>query len=162
MKVRSILFACGVFVCALAGYRSASASEVLYDRTGFVSGQQSFVLPMDLSGPGTLTITLSNVAWPEQLANLNLLLGTASGMMGTEMGAGTETFHIATGGRVFAQWFATAQGPLSLGLYSLDVRFQPSAATVPLPASLGLLASALAVLIWRRRPRAPASGETAS
>jgi hypothetical protein len=156
MRVRNALFVCGVFVCALAGFRTASASEVLYDRTGFVSGQQSFVLPLALSGPGTLTITLSNVAWPETLANLNLVLGTASGMMGTEMGAGTETFHIGSSGTVFAQWFATAQGPLSLGL--------SSAATGPLPASLGLLASALAVLVWRRRPRNPVSAvaETAS
>jgi hypothetical protein len=153
MKVRKFLSAAVVLAAAIAGIESAGAAQVLYDGTGFVQGQQSFVQSFNISGPGTLTVTLSNVAWPEQLASLNMVLGTASGLMGPEMGVGTETFNV-TGGRVFAQWFGVAQGPLDLGVYSMNIVFQSSGVTpVPLPASIALLASGLVLLGWQRRHR---------
>jgi hypothetical protein len=153
MKLRNTLSGAALVVGALAWCSPASAAEVLYNQTGFVSGQESFAVPLNISGPGTLTITLSNVAWPDSLASLDMVVGTASGLMGTEMGAGTETFNV-TGGQMFAQWFGKAQGPLNLGVYSLDVVFQPSGETVvPLPASIVLLVSGLALLGWQRRPR---------
>jgi hypothetical protein len=153
MKVRNILSAGIALVATIAGIGSADAAQVLYDGSGFVQGQQSFVQTFNISGPGTLTVTLSNVAWPEQLASLNMVLGTTSGLMGPEMGAGTETFDV-TSGRVFAQWFGVAQGPLNVGVYSMNIMFQPSGVTpVPLPASFALLASGLALLGWQRRHR---------
>ncbi|HWX30845.1 MAG TPA: hypothetical protein VNZ53_25835 [Steroidobacteraceae bacterium] len=153
MKVRNIFSAGIMLVAAIAGIGSAGAAQVLYDGSGFVQGQQSFVQSFNISGPGTLTVTLSNVAWPEQLASLNMVLGTTSGLLGPEMGAGTETFKV-TGGRVFAQWFGVAQGPLDLGVYSMNIVFQSSGVTpVPLPASIALLASGLLLLGWQRRHR---------
>ena len=92
----------------------AHADTVLYDGTGFVVGTQSFVQSFNLSTPGTLEVTLTNVAWPEQLASLNMLLGSASGAMGPEMGAGTASFKVKAGD-VFAQWFGTAQGTSGRG-----------------------------------------------
>lgn len=153
MKLRNFVSAAALVIGALVWCSPACTAEVMYDRTGFLSGQQSFVLPLDISSSGTLTITLSNIAWPESLASLNLVVGTANGLIGPEMGAGTETFNV-TGGRVFAQWFGTAQGPLDLGVYSLNVVFQPSGVTaVPLPASIALLASGMALLGLQRRRR---------
>jgi hypothetical protein len=153
MKVRNIFSAGIMLVAAIAGIGSAGAAQVLYDGSGFVQGQQSFVQSFNISGPGTLTVTLSNVAWPEQLASLNMVLGTTSGLLGPEMGAGTETFKV-TGGRVFAQWFGVAQGPLDLGVYSMNIVFQSNGVTpVPLPASIALLASGLLLLGWQRRHR---------
>lgn len=150
MNIRHFL---GLMVCLLgaSGARTAGASEVLYDSSGFLSGRQSFVQSFNITGPGTLTVTLGNVDWPQQLASLNMVLSSGSGsLLGPEMGAGTDSFHV-NGGLVYAQWFGTAQGPLDTGLYSLNVRFLPNALPVPLPASIALLLSGLGLLAWQRR-----------
>jgi hypothetical protein len=152
MKTQNVLSLGIVLAAAIAGSGSVKASEVLYSSTAFLTGRQSFVESLDISGPGTLTVTLTNIAWPQQLASLNMVLGTASGLLGPEMGAGTETFDV-TGGRIFAQWFGTAQGPLDVGVYSINIAFQPNGVPVPLPASVALLASGLAFLAWQRRRR---------
>jgi hypothetical protein len=98
-------------------------------------------------------VSLTNVDWPQQLASLNLVLSSGSGsLLGPEMGAGSDTFHVGSG-LVYAQWFGTAQGPLDTGVYSLNVEFLPNALPVPLPASIALLLSGLALLAWQRRDR---------
>jgi hypothetical protein len=135
---------------------NASASEVLYSGTGFVSGQEFFTDAFQVSGPGTLTVSLTNVAWPEQLASLNMVVGTTSGLLGPEMGAGTQTFDIKGAGMVYADWFGTAQGPLDTGVYSMNVQFVPAGTAVPLPYSIALLASGLLLLLWQRRRSTPA------
>jgi hypothetical protein len=152
MKIWKMLFIglCGAGSLAAA---SAGASEVMYDGSGLIRGQQSGMESFNISGPGTLTVELSNVAWPEQLGSLNMVVSTSGGLLGPEMSAGTESFQL-TGGDVFAQWFGTAQGPLDVGVYGLKIEFQPSGvAPVPLPTSIALLASGLALLIWQRRHR---------
>jgi len=132
----------------------ALADTVLYDGSAFMRGTQSFSDTFNLTAPGTLTVTLTNVAWPQQLASLNFLLSTDNGMMGPEMGAGTYSYNIAAGGNVFAQWFGTAQGPLNAGVYALKIDFQPQGGTaVPLPASVVLLLSGLASLLWQGRAK---------
>lgn len=143
----------GLGICALPMTR-ANADTVLYDGSGFLTGTQSFSQSFNLTAPGTLTVTLSNVAWPQQLSSLNFLLSSANGMMGPEMSAGTYSFAVLAGGNVFAQWFGTAQGPLNAGVFSLKIDFQQQGATaVPLPASVVLLLSGLALLLWQRRQR---------
>lgn len=137
----------------------ASADTVLYDGSAFMTGTQSFSDAFNLTGPGTLTVTLTNVAWPEKLASLNFLLSSANGMMGPEMGAGTYSYNVAAGGNVFAQWFGTAQGPLNAGVYSLKIDFQPLGGTpVPLPTSVALLLSGLALLLWQGRVKSTTIG----
>lgn len=141
---------------------TASASEVLYAGTGFLTGQQSFTDAFQVSGPGTLTVSLTNVAWPEQLASLNMVVGTTSGLLGPEMGAGTQTFDIKSAGMVYADWFGTAQGPLDTGVYSMNVQFAPAGTAVPLPYSIALLASGLLLLLWQRRRAAPLNSAAVS
>jgi hypothetical protein len=154
-----VLTASSVLACWSMASASAGAAEVLYDGSGFLQGTQSFQQSFNLSTPGTLTVTLTNVAWPQQLSSLNLLMTSANGAVGPEMGAGTSTFDVKAG-NVFAQWFGTAQGPLNAGVYSMEIQFQPtgtpSGNPVPLPTSIGLLLSGLGLLIWHRRTR---SGE---
>jgi hypothetical protein len=153
MKIHGVLIAILYAVAALAASsRTAIASEVLYDNSGFVEGQQSFSQSFQLDGPGTLTVTLSNIDWPESLASLNMVLSMPEdGLLGPEMGAGTYSFKMAGPGMVYAQWFGTAQGPLDAGVYGMKVSWQ--AVSVPLPTSIALLMSALALLAWYRRER---------
>jgi uncharacterized protein (TIGR03382 family) len=153
MKIRNILLAavCSLAASSFAAHRAA-ADEVLYDGTGFLRGTQSFAETFNLPSAGTLMVTLSNVAWPAQLASLNLVLSSTNGILGPEMGAGMSAFTVASGGNVTAQWFGTAQGALDTGVYSMRIEFLPSGGTpVPLPPSFALLLSGLAWLLWRRR-----------
>lgn len=152
MNIRSA-FAILACICAtqLMSLQTAVADQVLYDGSGFLQGQQSFVDSFSAPGPGFLTVTLSNVDWPQSLASLDLVMSTSSGLLGPEMAAGTDIFKVTGANQIFAQWFGTAQGPLDVGVYSLKIEFAP----VPLPASIALLLSGLAVLAWQRRQRAP-------
>ena len=158
MKIRSTVVG---LICliglAVSVSDRAQAGEVLYDGTGFMVGQQTFTDSFVLPGPGTLTITLSDVAWPDLLASLDLVVGTAQGLLGPEMGVGTQSFQVS-GGDVFAQWFGTAQGPLDAGAYGLKIEFAPSATPVPLPSSVVLLLSGLLLLGWRRHKGASPIG----
>jgi MYXO-CTERM domain-containing protein len=160
MKIQYVL---SLIICMAgllaASARPADASEILYDSSGFVRGQQSMEQSFVVSGPGTLTITLSNVDWPQSLASLNLLVSSTQGLLGPEMGAGTAAFKFS-GGDIFAQWFGTAQGPLNTGVYGLEVVWNSASTTapVPLPTSFALLLAGLLLLFWHRRGRV-ASGE---
>ena len=151
-RMAVLIAALGTAILPLA---AARADSVLYDSAGFLRGTESFAQTFNLPSAGTLTVTLSNIAWPEQLASLNLLLSSSSGMLGPEMGTGTSTFSIAAGGNITAQWFGTAQGALDAGVYSMVIAFQPEVGTpVPLPASIVLLFSGLCLLLWKRRVHA--------
>jgi len=149
---RWVAAACAAAMCSL-GQSGARAAQVLYDGSGFLQGTQSFVQSFSLPSAGTLTVTLTNVAWPQQLASLNLLVTTANGAIGHEMGAGTSVFEIKEGESIFAQWFGTAQGPLNSGVYSMEIEFEAAAGgnPVPLPTSIALLLSGLGLLVWQRR-----------
>ncbi len=164
MKIcnKLIMGLCGL--AALGAVAPAGAAEVIYAGAGFIRGQQSGMESFNISGPGTLTVELANVPWPEQLASLNMVVSSASGIQGTEMGPGTESFQL-TAGTYYAQWFGTAQGPLNVGVYSLDIEFLPSGVNpVPLPTSIALLVSGLALLGWQRRQRReyPVQGQLVS
>jgi hypothetical protein len=142
----------------LSGVGISTAAQVLYDSSGFIVGQQSFSDSFNVSGPGTLTVTLTNMAWPEPLASLNSVVSTSDGLLGAEMSAGTETFNVS-GGPVFVQWFGSAQGALDAGVYGLNVQYQANGSgggpnPVPLPTSSALFLSGLALLFWQRRVRA--------
>jgi hypothetical protein len=168
MKIRGLFLSIlvGLMGSMLAG-GVAQASQVLYDGVGFVQGTQSFSESFNLPSAGVLTVTLGNVAWPQQLSSLNMLVTSASGAAGPEMGTGTSSFKVGAG-NVYTQWFGTAQGPLDAGVYSLEIQFSPTYTTgqVPLPTSIALLVSGLGLLIWQRRtrneedqPQCPGSGD---
>ena len=157
MKIHGILVT-GILVSLslTAAIGRASASEVVYDASGFVQGRQSFVQSFTATGPETLTVTLSNIAWPTQLSSLDVLVTNAQqGIIAPEMGAGTESIKI-TNGQYFVQWFGVAQGPLKLGVYGIDITSEPMT-PVPLPASLVLFCSGLLFFVVHRRMRRTSS-----
>lgn len=157
MKIcRSFVVAISAMVCCSLGSLHAQAAEVLYSGVGFLQGAQSFTDSFSVSAPGTLTVTLDDVAWPQPLSSLNLLVSSPNGALGPEMGPGTSSFNLATAGNYSAQWFGSAApGGLNAGVYTLEIQFSPNAggSPVPLPTSISLLLSGLAVLIWQRRTK---------
>jgi hypothetical protein len=138
---------------------AAQADTLLFDSAGFIKGQQSFVQSFDITTAGTLTVTLSDIPWLDTIADLNCFLSTATGVLGSPMGVGTESMSVRPG-MIYAHWFGDANGAYGVGVYGVKIMFKPGGVTaVPLPRSLILLLSGLGVLFgWqRRKPVAPES-----
>lgn len=126
---------------------------------------------LQITGPGTLTVTMTDLDWPTPLApntesfSLNNSAGTT---VGSFANGGTETFDITQAGTFYALAYAQAQAlpglSVGYGTYGLQIGFTPS---VVLPPSAALLASALLMIggtAWRRRraDAAATSGGTAA
>jgi hypothetical protein len=135
----------------------AVASTVLVSDTSLVSGSESSVYSFVAPGPGTVTVELSNLAWPETLSSLTFTATTANRVLSSWQapGAEMESFQVS-GGTYFAHVSATAGGTLDLGLYSLYCVFTPASQPVPIPPGAGLLLSALlGLILWRRLAQRP-------
>jgi hypothetical protein len=153
----------------LTPFAASRADTVLYDAGSFVEGQQSFTQSFNISGPGTLTVSITDIAWLDIVSDLNCFLSTASGLInptanGSDSGNGSETFSVGSG-PIYAHWFGSAQGIYDLGVIGVKITFQPAGIPVPLPASLVLLMSGLGVLFgWQRRamPAAVANSSMAT
>jgi len=130
---------------------AAHAGMTLYNDAGFIQGEQSFTQSFDITTPGTLTVTLSSIPWLDTLSDLTCFLTTASGSIGSSMDGGTESISVGPG-VIYAHWFGVASGSFDIGVFGLNIVFQPSNVTaVPLPASLLLLLSGLGVMLgWQR------------
>jgi hypothetical protein len=134
--------------------RAARADTLLYDGISVISGAQSSVQSFNVTAPGTLTVTLSNIPWLDTVANLSGFLSSASGPVGTSFGAGTESVNVAAG-TYYAHWFGDAQGAYNLGVVGLEITFQPGT-VVSLPTSFVLMLSGLGLLFgWQSRRAAP-------
>jgi hypothetical protein len=162
----SVLLALSIWLTPFAASR---ADTVLYDAGSFVEGQQSFTQSFNISGPGTLTVSITDIAWLDIVSDLNCFLSTASGLInpaanGSGGDNGSETFSVGSG-PIYAHWFGSAQGIYDLGVIGVKITFQPAGIPVPLPASLVLLMSGLGVLFgWQRRamPAAVANSSMAT
>ncbi len=137
----------------LAPVGSARADTVLYNNAGFIEGQQSFVQSFNITTPGTLTVTLSNIPWMDTIADLNCFLTTSKGLMGpAAMSSGSESINVRPG-MIYAHWYGDADGRFGIGVYGLKISFEPNG-TMPvgLPKSLILMLSGLGLLFgWQRR-----------
>jgi hypothetical protein len=156
MELRRLL-AIGILGIAAWGVSTSTAlaGSVLYNTTGVIQGQQSFVQSFNITTPGTLTITLSNIPWLDTISGLNCFVSTTTSVLGTSTGPGSESMNVDPG-TIYAHWFGDAAGTYGLGVYGINISFQPSgAAAVPLPGTLILLLSGLGLLLgWqgRRKP----------
>jgi len=163
MRITNLLVSALVGMAAWTLLSSpARAGTVLYDSAGFIQGQQSFAQSFDITTAGTITVTLSNISWLDTISNLNVFMSTSSGLIGSTMGVGTETLNVQPG-ELYAHWFGDASGSNNLGVYGLEITYQPNCTTpVPLPLSFILLLSGLGLLLgWQRRPAATADAARA-
>lgn len=136
----------------------ARAATVLLSDTTLITGSESAVFSFDAPGPGTVSVQLTNLDWPQALSSLSLAATSANQVLWSSpssqaalVGTQDPFFQVAKGGTYFADVMATAGGALDLGVYSLSITFTPAGAPVPLPASGGLLLVGILVLIGLRR-----------
>jgi len=152
MKIRRFWPASILLFAAWAlGAGAARADTLLYDGISVISGSQSTVQSFNVTTPGMLTMTLSNIPWLDVVSNLSGFLTTASGEIGTTIGAGSESVSVGAG-TYYAHWFGDAQGAYNLGVVGLKITFQPGAVPVSLPTSFVLMLSGLGILFgWQSR-----------
>ena len=157
MKIRRFLPASILLLAAWAlPAGAARADTLLYDGISVISGAQSQVQSFNVAAPGLLTMTLSTIPWLDAVSNLSGFLTSASGPIGTTIGAGAESVNVAAG-TYYAHWFGTAQGDYNLGVVGMKITFQPGAVPVGLPTSFVLMLSGLGILFGWQSRRAPAS-----
>lgn len=128
----------------------AQTPTMLYDSASVIRGYGSYVQGFDITTPGTLTMTVSQIPGLDSISDLTAFVTTPSGVLGTPMGVGTESFKVGPG-MVYAHWYGDAQGVFDAGVVGVTVQFLPA---VPLPGSFLLLISGLVLLLgWQRRTR---------
>jgi hypothetical protein len=123
-----------------------SPEDVLLTQSTLVINQQSDVYDFTAPGPGTLTVQLEDLTWPDPLSSLMFSLDSPRSVLGWVASAGELSLSIAHGGSYFLDVTGSAGGALDLGLYSVQVDFYPQGTPVPLPAALVLMLSGLGVL----------------
>jgi hypothetical protein len=149
----------------IAGASGAQASTIEMVENAYTVSTQGAVSinSLDLASAGTLTVTMTDLAWPRPLADTSFQLSSPTGLtLGSSTGFGTETYQITGPETVYALAFGQA-APLpglaiGFGTYGLSINFEP--ASVPLPAAAGLLVSGLGLLgvAYRRRRRVAVGG----
>jgi hypothetical protein len=146
MNMRHLLAVITLALCAGSLPLSAArADTVLYDSVGFVQGNQSFVDSFNITAPGTLTISLSDVPWLDTVSDFSFFLSSATGVLGSTTNTGTESWKVGAG-NFYAHWFGDANGQYGIGVYALSISFHPDVSAVPLPGALILLLSALGLI----------------
>jgi hypothetical protein len=162
IRRRWLPFTAAGLALGLAGPQLAHADSVpaavLLQQSTLVINQQSNVYAFTAPGPGTLTIDLTDVPWLAQLSSLSFSVDSSQSVLGTMSGAGQLTVTLSQAGTYYADVTGQAGGPLDLGVYSLQVGFQPQVAPVPLPGAILLTLCGLAILgclqlAWTRNER---------
>lgn len=122
-------------------------------QTAFVFGQQTNLFAFNTTGPGTLSVTLQDWAFPVALQQLSASIMFQDQSYSLTASSTTSnqwllSMPVSTGGTFDA--FVAAEGgtvpglPFSVGAYSMTIDFQPSA--VPLPPAIDLLLGGMGLL----------------
>lgn len=141
MMVLGALLVCGA---ATAVQAETLPGNILFQSSTMVTSANINLTELDITTPGTLYVSLSDVKWPSALNALSFTLFNSSEIIGTKL-AGNWTFDIASPSTFFASIFASP-GSATAGLYNVQINFQSAVAPVPLPAAAWLLLSGIAGL----------------
>ena len=143
----------------------AQASTVLVSDTTLVTGSQSATFSFQAPGPGTVSVQLTDLDWPQALSSLSFMAATPGQVLASGSPSSTMqsfAFQVAAGGAYFADVMAAAGGSLDLGAYSFYLSFTPAGTPVPLPSSGVLLLCGVAGLIGLLRLRRSMRGHAAA
>lgn len=153
-KIRRVLATLCLALSAVSAHADFLPGTV-FDSTTLVTGAGLNAGSFSVSGPGTLTIKLSDLLWPQAADTLDFALSSVGGVLANLDGAGELTYEVTGPATFFASVYAVpVAGSATPGsLYNLNISFTPSAA-VPLPAGVWLAASGLAALAGLGRKQA--------
>ncbi|MDE2348538.1 MAG: hypothetical protein KGL92_08540 [Gammaproteobacteria bacterium] len=153
MKARILFILALIIGTWFAPTQQAAADTVLYDSSGLIQGAQSFTQSFNVTTPGTLTITLSQIPWFDTIKGLSCFVSTAGGVLQGVMNGGEETVALQSGTTIFAHWFGTADDKYKFGAYGIKIMFHPdNVVAVTLPSTLLLLVSGLGLIFgWQGR-----------
>lgn len=124
-----------------------NAAMVVYEDVGFIRDvgyeSDSFTVPSD----GSYRVTLTDFTFPNNFEQLNLSITSYKTEINSVSGSGWFDFEAQSGITYYTNVYGVAGGPLDLGLYGVGVEsLSAPVSSVPLPAPLLLLSSALVVL----------------
>jgi hypothetical protein len=126
----------------LASDDSDQNATVLVSKSMLVEGDDPSVTMIQVSVPGDVFFTTTDLDFPQALEQLQLAVIGTSGPMMSLSGPGTVMLDVTKPTTLYAEVFPMAQDGPDLGLYNLTVSWV-GAAPVPLPASRLLLGGAL-------------------
>jgi len=119
-------------------------AETLLDQNVMVSTSTGpKVDPLSFASTGKLSITVSDLQWPQALSSLSFTISNTTTVLARWAGVGRLDFDVISPGALFATVFASPDSSVGVGLYHINVAFAagPVGPTVPLPASMWLLLS---------------------
>jgi hypothetical protein len=126
--------------------QAETITTTLFQSTTMVTSANINLTELDLSTPGTLSVSLTDLKWPSALNALSFTLFDATHVLNPTVQGGL-TFNITSAGTFFASIFAAPTSSAKAGLYNVQINFQTSAAApVPLPAAGWFLLSGIAGL----------------
>jgi hypothetical protein len=147
MKMRSRgSFLLHIGLLTVAGFFATHArAETLVQKNVMVSLPTTpQIESLNITSPGTLTVTLGDLGWPKMLSSLSFAVTNATSVLAQMTGVGSLVYDVTSPGAFFAAVYAQPDASVGTGLYHINVDFSPAAPPpppVPLPASVWMLLS---------------------